>query len=296
MPDTGLTTDTPTQPRRGITGGLFFLTIAFVAGIAAMGFALTRWDAARIWVMGEPEKPVVSVTPAPAPPLATLPPPTETLPVPTPTDTTQMAARLAAIESRLALVESQRATGGNGQAERLIAAFSARRALDRGLALGATEGLLTRQFGGSHPREVATITANAKQPVTRDSLRLALEALATGSGSASNAGWWDSFTLSMSKLFVVRQADAPPTDPDARIARAQQQLALGQVDAARAEIAQLPFSEAARAWVQSAQRYNDTQTALDRIEAAAATPVALPLPPPSPARSAQPAIVDDTSI
>jgi hypothetical protein len=296
MPDTGLTTDTPSRPQRGIRGGLFFLTIAFVAGIAAMGFALTRWDAARIWVMGEPATPAVALTPTPGPLPEIAPPVAEALPAPIPADPTQMAARLAAIEARLALVEAQRATGGSGQAERLIAAFSARRAIDRGLPLGATESVLTKQFGGAYARDVATITANARQPVTRDTLRLGLDALASGSGTAANTGWWDSFTNSVSNLFVVRQADAMPNDPAARLTRAQQQLALGQIDAARAEIAQLPFSDAARNWVQSAQRYLDTQAALDRVEAAAVTPTALTTTPAPPARAAEPAAGNDASI
>lgn len=269
--------------RRGIRGGLFFLTIAFIAGIGVMGWALTRWDAARTWLLGA-DRPAESLQLAPR--TEATPPPAAVVP-PSSVDQ-QLVARLAAIETRMAILEASGGAGSgasSSRADALIAAFSARRAIDRGVALGAAEALVTQQFGTSHPREIATIIATARQPVTLEGLRRDLDALSVNDSAGSDAGWWDSITSGLSELVTVRSAESPATDPAARLARAKSALTQGQIETARADVAQLPFDSRARAWVQSAQRYRDVQAALDRIEAAALTPDAQPLnplPPPPP--------------
>ena len=57
-------------------------------------------------------------------------------------------------EARLARVENatQRAEGSAGRADALVVAFAARRAIDRGVALGYLENLLVDRFGAQHQR------------------------------------------------------------------------------------------------------------------------------------------------
>mgnify|MGYP006145790193 CR=1 FL=1 len=59
-------------------------------------------------------------------------------------------ARGTQIENRLTRVEStaQRVEGSAGRADALLVAFAARRAVDRGVALGYLEPLLLDRFGG----------------------------------------------------------------------------------------------------------------------------------------------------
>ncbi len=257
----------PQPARRGIRGGLFFLTIAFIAGIGVMGWALTQWDVARIWLLGEAP---VAETARPVP-RADVPQPVFA-PPPVAADQ-QLVARLAAIEARMALLEANGAgvNGSSSRADALIAAFMARRAIDRGAGLGAAEALLSQQFGVKHARDVAAIIDASRKPVTLAMLTRDLDALIV-EPAASGVGWWDSFTQGFSELITVRSAETVPTDPPARLARARSMLVTGEVERARIEVSQLPFDERARAWVLNAQRYRDVQSALDRVEAAALAP------------------------
>ena len=157
-------------------------------------------------------------------------------------------------------------------------AFAARRALDRGLALGFVEGQLSNHFGVRQPRAVAMIIAAARQPVTLDALKSELETLApTLAGNGPNEGWWDGISRSLSGLFIVRQADAPSTAPAERLTRASDAIALGRVDQALAEVARLPNRDLATDWMAKAKRHVEAYRALDLLEAAAiigATPPA----------------------
>ena len=273
-------TATTTPPaRRGIRGGLFFLTIAFIAGIGVMGWALTQWDVARVWLLGE-DAPAETLQLAPRVEAKL---PTAAVAPPVPGDP-QMAARLAAIEARMALLEARGVGGGasSSRADALIAAFMARRAIDRGTGLGAAEALLVQHFGVKQARDVATIIEGARKPVTMAMLQRDLDTLIVDPSSGASKGWWESFTSGLSELVTVRSAETIQIDPAARLARAQSLLAAGQIDTARLEVAQLPFDERARAWVIDAQRYRNVEAALDRIEAAALSPdvmIAPTLPP-----------------
>ena len=81
--------------------------------------------------------------------------------------------RLGDMESRLAALEPQarEASGYATRAEGMLVLFAARRALDRGLALGWLEPQLRRRFGEGHPAEVATVIAAARQPIVLEELR-----------------------------------------------------------------------------------------------------------------------------
>ena len=76
-------------------------------------------------------------------------------------------ARVATLEARLARVESAttRAESSAGRADALLVAFAVRRAIDRGVALGYLEPLLTERFGATHPQAVATIITASRRPV-----------------------------------------------------------------------------------------------------------------------------------
>ena len=68
----------------------------------------------------------------------------------------------------------QRAEGSAGRADALLVAFAARRAIDRGVALGYLETLLVDRFGSRHPRAVATIVTGVARagPAQRADRRL----------------------------------------------------------------------------------------------------------------------------
>ncbi|MFM5894648.1 MAG: hypothetical protein ACKOQM_09490, partial [Novosphingobium sp.] len=75
----------------------------------------------------------------------------------------------------------------------------------------------------------------------------------------------------LSGLFVIRHDDGQTSTPEQRLDRAKLLLRSGQVDAAAAEVANLPASQQARDWLAAAKRYADARAALDQIEQAALT-------------------------
>ncbi|MCA1653021.1 MAG: hypothetical protein ABR588_00490 [Sphingomicrobium sp.] len=194
-------------------------------------------------------------------------------------------ARLAAVEGRLAAVENatQRAQGSAGRADALLVAFAARRAVDRGLALGYLEPLLIERFGSGHEQAVATIVTAARQPVRLDQLiddYAAIEDALRSPGS--DESWWTGVRRELGSLVTVHRADVPSVRPQARYDRAFAQLQRGGVDGALAETMRLPGVTRADAWVAQARRYIAAHRALDEIEAAALLPTAAPaLAPPS---------------
>jgi hypothetical protein len=250
---------------RSLRALLLIIALAFIAGISVMGWALSRWDAGRHWLLGTPQLsnaiPAIAVTPTLNP----------AIPAVSMTDTAQ---RLAQVEGRLATLEANTATGGgsSARAEGLLIAFAARRALDRGLALGYVEGMLSQHFGDSQPRAVATIIAASQEPATLDQLETGLVTLTPAlSGSAPNQGWWEGFKQSVAGLFVVRKQGSTSPLPDVRLAQAQRLLENGRVDLALAEVARLPSRDKAAAWMAMARRNVEAHRALDLLEAAAIT-------------------------
>jgi len=184
----------------------------------------------------------------------------------------EIAEHIAAIEARLARVEtrSTSAVGNATRAEGLLVAFAARRALDRGVALGYLETMLRERFGESEPRAVAVVISSARQPVTLDGLQSRLNEISpTLVGRAPDEGWWTAMRREMSELFVLREAGTPSPAPSDRLQRARDKLAAGQVDSALAEVLRLPGQETATQWIADARRYVAARNALDRIETVA---------------------------
>jgi len=183
--------------------------------------------------------------------------------------------RIAGLETRIARVEhaTERAEGSAGRADALVVAFAARRAIDRGVALGYLENLLVGRFGQQHQGAVATIVTASHQPVLLNSLIAEYDALGPDlKRGGPEESWWDGFRREAASLVQVHSATRPSTNPDARYQRAAQWLASGEVDRALAETMRLPGASYASGWVAKARRYIAVHRALDEVESAALLP------------------------
>jgi hypothetical protein len=258
----------PDEPRRSrpFLTALIVAGIAFIAGISAMAYAVRHWDRAVTLIKGEPaEKPA----PARAVRLVAPPPPPRAAPA---EENRELADRISELEQRMSAIDARamRASGNADRAEGLLVAIAARRALDRGAALGYIEGLLRERFGGSQPDAVATVISAAHQPVTLDELQTGFAEIAPMlAAAAPGESWWQGIRREMAGLIVVRRAETPSSAPSDRAARARAALASGRVDLALAEVARLPQRDEAAAWIEKARRYALARAALDRIETAA---------------------------
>ena len=162
----------------------------------------------------------------------------------------------------------------------MLVAFAARRAIDRGVALGYLEPLLVQRFGGQHQAAVATVITASRNPVKLDSLVAEYEALAPAlRGGGPDEGWWDAFRRELGTIVSVHRADSPSPQPQARYDRALAKLEGGEVDAALAETMRLPGAANAGSWIARARRYIAAHRALDEIESGALLG-APSLPPP----------------
>jgi len=182
------------------------------------------------------------------------------------------AARVAHLEDRLARVEqaTQRAQGSAGRADALVVAFAARRAIDRGVALGFLENLLVSRFGPQHQQAVATVITASHQPVRLDELIAGYAALGPElRRGGPQDSWWTSFQHELGSLIQVHRADQPSPNAEARYTRASQRLSSGEVDQALAETMRLPGASRANDWIAKARRYIAVHRALDEIESAA---------------------------
>lgn len=196
-------------------------------------------------------------------------------------------AKLNAIEARLTVADaaSRDAAGNATRAERLLLATAVRRELNRGLPLGPLETLLHSQFDADQPQAVAVIIAAARQPVTLEDLRAALDTIApTLSTGTMRDGVWPAVKRELSNLVVLRRESTPSPRPADRLTRTRRMLDAGNVEGAMAEVARLPGAVAATSWLEAAKRYVEARRALSRLELTAlpATPAATPATPPAP--------------
>jgi hypothetical protein len=232
-----------------------------IVGAAASTWALAHYQrAARFLGVVPPPPPA----PAPTVPLAAQAPPLATnAPAP---------SRLAEVEARLSRVENatQRAEGFAGRADALVVAFAARRAIDRGVALGYLEPLLVDRFGAQHQQAVATIVTASHQPVRLNDLIAEYDTLGPElRRGGPKDGWWANFRRELGSLIEIHRTSRPATNPDARYNRAMQRLTAGEVDQALSETMRLPGAGRASNWVGKARRYILVHRALDEIESAA---------------------------
>lgn len=263
------------RPRRSILSYLLVPMIAFLAGIAVMGWALSRWDAAAVRLGIAPAPAPVQTAAASPPPQAQ---PQPALPV-LAADAggrvlvdPEATRRLGQLEQRVAQLDlqSRAAVGNADRAEGLLVAFAARRALDRGVALGYIEGLLRQRFAHSQPQAVATIITAAREPVTLQQLQEDLRGMSPFLlGGGPDQGWRSALKSEMAGLVTVRREGTQSTWPSERLRRATANLEGGQVEVALAEVTRLPGSARAGDWIAKARRYLAARRALDEIETAA---------------------------
>ena len=249
--------------------------LLLVAGAALATWGLSRWDDGARFFGIAPRQPVQVVrAPAPSVPRTVAVEPLAAADV----------ARIATIETRLAAIEgqAQAAAGSAGRADALLIAFAARRAVDRGVALGYLEPLLIQRFGREHQAAVATIITSSRDPVRLDSLIAEYEALGPAlRRGGPEEGWWDGFRRELGTIVSIHRADTPSPQPQARYERGKAKLEAGEVDDALVETMRLPGSANANQWVARARRYISAHRALDQIESAAllgSGNVATPLP------------------
>ncbi len=185
---------------------------------------------------------------------------------------TAIAAQVATLEARTALIDQDtRAAAGNAtRAEALLIAFAARRAIDRGLALGSIEPQLRLRFGNSQPRAVTRIIQAARTPVTIEDLRQGLDELAPelATGAATD-GWFNSLRREVANLIIIRHEGTPSPRAADRLVRVRRLLDAGRIEAALAEVGRLPGAPKAALWIEAAGRYVETHEALDTIETVA---------------------------
>ena len=274
------------RPKRPLWSLLALPLIAFVAGVAAMGWLLARSGTAAAFLGVAPTPPPAAEAPAPTvaverEPIAEPPgdgPTGERLVIDP--ETTRRVNRL---EERLALLDlqSRAAVGNADRAEGLLVAFAARRALDRGVALGYIETLLRQRFAATEPQAVAMVLTVARQPVTVQSLQTEFQRVAPHlSGGGQGQGWWQALKTEMAGLVTIRRENTPSTQPAERLRRAGQSLQSGDVEVALLEVLRLPGHERADKWIADARRYVAARRALDRLESAALLEPRAPIPVP----------------
>lgn len=269
-------------PRRSLIRILLIAGVAFLGGLIAMGWLLVNFGGS-LGIMAVAEEQAVSEESTaavnaleaqldrtepgtPGAPVGEAP-----LPAEIEAERVTLARRVAQLEDQIDRISLRAgaASGNASRAEGLLVAFAARRALDRGIALGYIEGLLRERFGRAAPEAVARIIAASQQPVTLDGLQSRLDDVEPAlTGRAADESWWQAFRREASEIFVLRREDSPSPAPRARMQRARDKLAVGQVDTALAEILRLPGieDEAAAQWIADARRYVAARNALDRIE------------------------------
>lgn len=254
---------------------------AFVLGAALAGYG--------VWRFADRMPAAAVIAPAPVP---SLPAPT-TAPDPTPSATNSEASlqanqavqaaqivaeqqggldqRIAAAEQRIARLDlqAQAASGNAARAEGLLIAFSARRTLDRGNDLGVLADQLRLRFGDAMPNAVATVIDFGKDPVTLDQLIARLDGLAPELTDNNRSLSWAQVRDEIAQLFVIRRESTPSPQPRRRLERARLFLQTGRVEAAVAEVRNLPGVANAGPWIRNAERYAAAQNALDLIETAA---------------------------
>jgi hypothetical protein len=240
--------------------------VLIIVGGAAATWALAHFQPAARFLGVVPASPPAMLTPKP---VVMNPRPQD--PQATPRSEAE-AEQMADLEDRLARVENatRRAEGSAGRADALVVAFAARRAIDRGVALGYLENVLVERFGAQHQRAVATIVTASHQPVRLNDLIAEYESLGPElRRGGPQESWWSNFRNELGSLVEVHRADRPSTNPDARYNRALQRLSSGDVDQALAETMRLPGAARAGDWVAKARRYVAAHRALDEIESAA---------------------------
>jgi hypothetical protein len=288
------------ERRRSVWSWLALPLIAFLLGLAAMGWLLARWETAAMFLGVAPEPPPAADQPMPPPgPTATPQPQPEPQGAPVPIGgearlviDPETQRRVTRLEQRLTELDtaSRAAVGKADRAEGLLVAFAARRALDRGVQLGYIEHLLRQRFGQTRPQAVGMVITAARQQVTLQELQRELEEVGPRlAASGPNQNWWQGVKRELGSLITIRREGTQSTMPSERLRRARNHMAAGEVSYALVEVLRMPGRDQARGWIDKARVYVAARSALDTIETAALLdPVNPPQPPANPANPAQP--------
>lgn len=268
------------EPARGLSPlatNILIGAVAFAGGIAGTAGVL-QWSGKGPWGP-PPAAPVQNAQPQIAAPAPALPPGTDISTLAA--REAMLASRLDALDNRLRDIDgsARAASSFATQAERLMVAFAARRAVERGLPLGPLEGQLRKRFGETQGEAVSILIGAAGQPVTLEDLRLALDTIAPRLMNPANEGMWARAKRLLGDLVVLRQAGPPSPRPADRLRRARRALDEGQVDAALGEVARMPGGADAQSWTSAAKRYIAARNALREIELAAMETSSVPALP-----------------
>lgn len=253
--------------RRGLSLSSWLLLglVLLLIGAAAAVWAMSRFDAAARFFGVAPAVQAARVQQPFALPFAAT---SSALPQAGNVEASVLEGRIARLEATTAQM-----AGSTARADALLIAFAARRAVERGVALGYLEPLLTDRFGGTHRRAVATVITGARSPVRLEQLTADFDALGGAlQGRRPDESVWAGVQRELQSLVSVRRADRPNSRPMATYARARAHLASGQVDQALAEAMRLPGIGRAEQWVADARTYLAMQRAFDEIESAALLP------------------------
>jgi len=244
------------------TARIAWALLLLLAGAALATWGLSRWDAgARFLGIAPAAAPIGAARLVATPSLIASPSPVE-------------AARIAALEARLAMLERQTLSvqGSAGRADALVIAFAARRAVERGVALGYLEPLLVERFGANHQAAVATVITASRNPLTQAELIADFDKLGPLlRGTGPEESWWTGARRELGSLVSIRRNDSPSPRPAARYDHARANLGGGEVDAALAETMRLPGAARpeAQGWIGRARRLIAAKRALDELESAA---------------------------
>jgi hypothetical protein len=258
---------TGTRTGMGWGARLLIALVLVLAGAAAAVWSLAHY---------QPAARFLGIAAAQPQPLVATPKETLNIPSATPVGAARAEptedARIAELQSRVARVENltERAAGSAGRADALVVAFAARRAIDRGVALGYLENLLVARFGAQHQAAVATIITASRQPVRLNDLIDEYQTLGSDlRRGGTQDSWWSNFRRELGSLVEVHRASRPAVNVEARYNRALQRLSSGDVDQALAETMRLPGASRATDWAGKARRYIAAHRALDELESAA---------------------------
>ena len=238
--------------------------VLIILGAAAATWALAHYQPAARFLG------VTSQTAAPPPQSR---PPVAQAPQPRAAPTPAEQPRLSDLETRLTRVENatRQAQGSAGRADALVVAFAARRAIDRGVALGYLEPLLLERFGARHEQAVATIVTASHQPVRLNELIAEYDAARPDASPRRYAGKLveRAFAANSARWSKSIARTGPRSIPTPAMPAPSRLLSAGEVDQALAETMRLPGAPSASAWVAKARRYILAHRALDEIESAA---------------------------
>jgi hypothetical protein len=246
------------------TARLAWALLLLIAGAGLAIWGLSRWDAgARFLGVTPVAAPIVAPQLVAVPAMAAAAPPAP-----------GEAEKITALEARLGQLERETRTvqGSAGRADALVIAFAARRAVERGVALGYLEPLLVERFGTNHQAAVATVVTASRNPVTQAELVADFTRMSEVlRGTGPDEDWWTGARRELGSLVSIRRNDSPSPRPAARYDRALARLGNGEIDAALAETMRLPGATRpeAQGWIARARRLIAAKRALDEIESAA---------------------------